>query len=139
MTSSEMTPNAPISPTAAHDVGVAHARWSDALLHQDVAVLDALLADDMTFHGPSGGVTTKAKYLESLRSGRLAYDSIIAEEPLIRMHGATAIVTGRADILLQSEGRPKTEGLYYTAVYGWTAPHWRMLAWQSTVRTDARA
>ena len=139
MSSGDVTPNSPISPTAADDVGVAHARWWDALLHQDVAVLDALLADDLTFHGPSGGVTTKAKYLESLRSGRLAYDSIIAEDPLIRMHGATAIVTGRADILLQSEGRPKTEGLYYTAVYGWTAPHWRMLAWQSTVRADARA
>ena len=84
-------------------------------------------------------MTTKAKYRESLRSGWPAHDSIIAEQPLIRVHGAIAIVTGRADILLQSEGRPKTEGLYYTAVYGWTAPHWRMLAWQSTVRADARA
>jgi ketosteroid isomerase-like protein len=139
MTSSDMTPNAPISPTAADDVGVAHARWWDALRREDVAVLDTLLADDLTFHGPSGGVTTKAKYLESLRSGRRAYDSIIAEEPLNRVHGATAIVTGRADILLQSEGRPKTEGLYYAAVYVWTAPHGRMLAWQSTVRADARA
>jgi ketosteroid isomerase-like protein len=139
VTSSDMTPNAPISPSAADDVGVAHARWWDALRHEDVAVLDTLLADDLTFHGPSGGVTTKAKYLESLRSGRLAYDSITAEEPLIRVHGSTAIVTGRADILLQSEGQPKIEGLYYTAVYGWTAPHWRLLAWQSTARADARA
>ena len=136
MASSDLTPNASISPTAADDVSVAHARWC---LHEDVAVLDALLVDDLTFHGPSGGVTTKAKYLDALRSGRLAYDSITAEEPLIRVHGATAIVTGRADILLQSEGQPITEGLYYTAVYGWTAPHWRMLAWQSTIRADARA
>ena len=85
------------------------------------------------------GTGCTSKYLESLRSGRLAYDSITAEEPLIRVHGATAIVTGRVDILLHSEGRPKTEGLCYTAVYGWLAPHWRMLAWQSTVRADARA
>src|SRR5215510_9894050 len=138
MASSDLTPNAPISPTAVDDVTVAHARWWDALLREDVAVLDTLLADDLTFHGPSGGVTTKAKYLERLRSGRLAYDSISAAEPLIRVHGATAIVTGRADILLQSEGLPKTEGLYYTAVYAWTAPHWQMLAWQSTIRADAR-
>src|SRR5437867_4237779 len=59
-----MTPKAPISHSAADDVGVAHARWWDALRHEDVAVLDILLADNLTFHGPSGGVTTKAKYLE---------------------------------------------------------------------------
>jgi hypothetical protein len=50
MISSDMTPNAPISPTAADDVGVAHARWWDALRHEDVAELDTLLADDPTFH-----------------------------------------------------------------------------------------
>src|SRR5439155_16049939 len=29
--------------------------------HEDVAVLDTLLADDLAFHGPSGGVTTKSE------------------------------------------------------------------------------
>jgi len=72
VTSSDMTPKAPISPSAADDVGVAHARWWDALRHEDVAVLDILLADNLTFHGPSGGVTTKAKYLEpALGSARI--------------------------------------------------------------------
>jgi hypothetical protein len=37
MTSGDVTPNAPISPTAAADVGVALARWWDALLHQDAS------------------------------------------------------------------------------------------------------
>ena len=138
MTSGETMPPAGVPPTAADDVRDAHARWWNALLDEDVAVLDTLLADDLTFHGPSGGTTTKAAYLDRLRSGRLAYDSVAAAEPLVRVHGVTAIVTGRADILFQSEGQPRTEGLYYTAVYGWTAPRWRMLAWQSTIRADAR-
>jgi ketosteroid isomerase-like protein len=138
MTSGETTPPAPPPPTATDDVREAHARWWNALLDEDVATLDALLADDLTFHGPGGSARTKAQYLENLRSGRLAYDSIAADEPLIRMHGAAAIVTGRADILFQSQGQPRTESLYYTAVYGWTAPQWRMLAWQSTIRADAR-
>ena len=138
MTSEQTIPPASVPSTAIDEVRGAHARWWKALLDADVAVLDTLLADDLTFHGPSGGTTTKATYLDRLRSGRLAYDSITAAEPLVRVHGVTAIVTGRADILLQSEGQPRTEGLYYTAVYGWAAPRWRMLAWQSTIRADAR-
>ena len=138
MTSEENIPLIGVPSTAADDVRDAHARWWNALLDEDVAVLDTLLADDLTFHGPSGGTTTKEAYLDRLRTGRLAYDSVAAAEPLVRVHGVTAIVTGRADILFQSEGQPRTEGLYYTAVYGWTAPRWRMLAWQSTIRSDAR-
>jgi hypothetical protein len=138
MTGSETTPSAPILPTAIDDVRDTHARWWNALLDADVAALDTLLADSLTFHGPSGAARTKAQYLENLRSGRTAYDSITDDEPLIRMHGADAIITGRADILFRSQGQPRTEGLYYTAVYGWTSPHWRMLAWQSTIRADAR-
>jgi ketosteroid isomerase-like protein len=127
-----------MSPTAPDDVREAHARWWNALLDSDVASLEALLADDLTFHSPGGRAGSKASYLEGLRSGRLAYDSITAPEPVIRVHGAAAIVTGRADIQFQSQGQPRTEGLHYTAVYSWTAPHWRMRAWQSTHREEAR-
>jgi hypothetical protein len=138
MTSGDTTPAAHTPTTAPDDVRDAHARWWSALLDGDVAILDALLVDDMTFHGPGGTARTKAEYLEALRSGRLSYQSIRAETPLIRIHGSTAIVTGRVDILYRSRGEDKTEGLYYTGVYGWTAPQWRMLAWQSTMRADAR-
>ncbi len=119
------------------DVGVAHTRWFDALLAEDTGVLDTLLADDMTFHNPYGEAGTKAAFLDDLRAGRLLYDSIRAEEPLIRLHGQTAIVTGRVDIQFQWEGQPALERLYYTAVYGWISPNWHMLAWQATLRADA--
>ena len=58
-----------------------------------MASLELLLADDLTFHSPGGRAGTKASYLEGLRSGRLAYDSITAPAPVIRVHGAAAIVT----------------------------------------------
>lgn len=69
--------------------------------------------------------------LRSSGSGRLGYDAIKDAEPLTRLHGQVGIVTGRADIQFRWDGNPRVEGLYYTAVYGWLAPHWRMLAWQS--------
>jgi ketosteroid isomerase-like protein len=123
--------------TVVADVGVAHTRWFDALLAEDAAVLDILLADDMTFHSPYGTSETKAEFLRNLRSDRLMYDSISAEKPLTRLHGQTAIVTGQVDIDFQWDGKPRLERLYYTAVYGWTSPHWQMHAWQATLRADA--
>jgi hypothetical protein len=119
---------------AVAEVGVTNTRWWNALLAGDVATLDSLLEDDLTFHSPYGTTDTKAGFIENLRSGRLKYDSIRDESPLIRIHGHTGIVTGRVDIQFQWEGKPIPENLYYTAVYGWTAPHWHMLAYHSTQR-----
>ena len=51
--------------------------------------------------------------------------------------GHSHYVTGPADIQFEWEGQPKRVKVNYTAVYGWTSPHWRMLAWQSTIRADA--
>ena len=118
--------NKPLADAVA-DVGRAHARWWNALLAGDAAVLDTLLADDLTFHNPFGSTETKADFIGHIRAGRLKYDYIKDEVPLIRIHGQTGIVTGRVDIEYQWEGRPSPEGLYYTAVYGWTSPHWHML------------
>lgn len=139
MTGGENTRNTQKPSAAANDVAVAHANWWDALLDENVVVLETLLADDLTFHSPYGTASTKAEFLENLRSGRLEYDSITAAEPLTRLHGESAIVTGQADIQFRFESRPWFEKLYYTAVYGWTSPHWCMLAWQSTLRAEAKA
>jgi uncharacterized protein DUF4440 len=104
-----------------------------------VVGLDTLLADDLTFHSPIGTTPTKAEFVDRLRSGWLEYNAVTAEEPLIRLRSDTAIVTGRADLQYRAQGQPRSEGLYYTAVYGWTPPQWRMVAWQSTIRAEAKA
>jgi hypothetical protein len=93
-------------------VGVAHTRWCDARLQADVVVLESLLANDLTFHSPIGTTSTKAEFVERVRSGFLKYNSVAAEEPLIRLHGDTAIVTGRANIQFRAQGQPRSEGLY---------------------------
>ena len=116
----------------------AHTAWWDALLASDVVALDRLLADDLTFHSPYGTAETKAAFVENLVSGRLSYDAIDGDTALVRVHGHTAIVTGQVDIRFRWGVQPMLEHLFYTAVYGWTSSHWRMLAWQSTPRAEAQ-
>jgi len=118
------------------DVATAHTRWWNALLAADAAAVATLLADDLTLHTSFGRAQTKAGEVETLRSGHVSYTSIKDEEPVMRLHGQTGIVTGRADIEYQAGGEGGQARVYYTAVYGWTAPHWHMLAWQSTLRAE---
>ena len=137
MTTDENNANTQMSAITVDDVATAHTRWWNALLAADAAALDTLLADDLTLHTPFGTAQTKAGEVEALRSGQVSYTSIKDAEPVIRLHGQTGIVTGRADIEYQAGGQVGLARVYYTAVYGWTAPHWHMLAWQSTPRADA--
>ncbi len=120
-----------------YDVAATHSRWWNALLAGDAEALDTLLADDMTLHTPFGTTQTKAGEVEAIRSGQVSYTSIKDEESVVRLHGQTGIVTGRADIAYQAGGQGGQARVYYTAVYGRSAPHWHMLAWQSTLRGDA--
>jgi hypothetical protein len=68
-------------PPAGDDgVRAAHQRWFDGLVAGEVTDLATLLADNMTFHSPSGASETKAHFLENIRSGRLKYESVAPED-----------------------------------------------------------
>ena len=136
MATDENNATTQMSAITVDDVATAHTRWWNALLAADAAALDTLLADDLTLHTSFGRAQTKAGEVEVLRSGQVSYTSIKDEEPVMRLHGQTGIVTGRADIEYQAGGEGGQARVYYTAVYGWTAPHWHMLAWQSTLRAE---
>lgn len=123
-------------PAEMDDPSVAHTSWWDGLLSADLEALNTLLADDMTFHSPYGTTSTKAAFIENIRSGRLRYHSIEDDEPVTQVYGQTAIVTGSVAIRFQWDDQSALERLYYTAVYGWISSQWHMLAWQSTMRAD---
>jgi hypothetical protein len=117
MTGGEITSNAHVASSAADDVHVADTRWWDALLQPDVVVLESLLANDLTFHSPIGTISTKAEFVERVRSGFLKIQ-------LRRGRGAADPVARRP----RHRDRPRrhpvsgartanVEGLYYTAIW----------------------
>ena len=98
MTTRENNATTPMSAITVDDVATAHTRWWDALLAGDAEAINTFLADDMTLHTPFGTTQTKAGEVEAIRSGQVSYTSIQDEEPVMRLHGQTGIVTGRADL-----------------------------------------
>ena len=75
-----------------------------AMTQQDLATLNALLADDLTYTHSRGGTDTKESFLELIRNpgdhGR--YLSVeLSNTQVVPLGGAAAVVRGRAQITLE--------------------------------------
>ena len=101
-----------------------------AMIDDDLATLEAILADDLTYGHSSGVVDTKAAYLEALRTGKTKYLTFDRAPSVVRVYGNTAIITGTATLSLRGQTAPFS--LRYTLAYVMREGQWRMVAWQST-------
>lgn len=66
-------------------IRASEARLFTAMLASDVAELDALIADDLLFAGPTGELATKAMDLELHRSGGTQFHELMPKELEIRV------------------------------------------------------
>jgi ketosteroid isomerase-like protein len=69
--------------------------WCAAYSTNDTAALDRILADDYVLTGGTGKMTTKADALESTRKKAVRYSRVENRDMKARVHGDTAVVTGR--------------------------------------------
>jgi hypothetical protein len=112
-----------------------------AMVQQDMATLDRMLADDLTYTHSNGTTDTKDSFMELVRNpgdhGRyLGVDYRHAEAvPL----GDAAIVRGIAQITLEGTGgRPdRSYPVLFLDVWARHDGAWRLKAWQATrLKTD---
>jgi len=66
--------------------------WADAVKQRDTAKINNIQAEEFEFTGPNGQFWTKARALESIKSGQLQIDSFEMSEFKIRIYGDTAVV-----------------------------------------------
>ena len=64
-----------------------------AIVKPDIAFLERVLAKDYIHYRPHGNVENRAQYLELRKSGRVDFDSLVADEIKVRFYGDAAIVT----------------------------------------------
>jgi ketosteroid isomerase-like protein len=124
---------APRAGTDADAVRAAQVRRFEAMTRRDLAALDGMLADELTYVHSSGELETKAGLLATLRSERLAYDSIAPSDVVARVFGGTAVVTGRSRMQVRAAGQVRRFTIRYTDVYVRRDGRWQTVAWQSTV------
>jgi hypothetical protein len=99
-----------------------------AVVARDTAKLRQYLADDMTYTHSSGATETRDEFLSHLAGGRYDYRSIEPTELLVRVIGETAVIEGRARLVV-GEDRFM---LRFIDVWARRNGRWQMIAWQST-------
>jgi uncharacterized protein DUF4440 len=109
-----------------------------AMVSKDIATLDAILADDLSYTHSAGRTDTKASFLALIKSPESRYLGVDYSNTAVIPSGNTMIVRGRAQIRLG--GGPSGPDLSYPVlfldVYALRNGVWQMVAWQATRVTE---
>ena len=107
-------------------------RRMEAMCRQDVATLEAVLADDLVYTHSSARLDTKRSLIDGMASGTAVYSSIEPSDVKAQDFGDTVVLTGAARIQVTANGKPLNFGVRFTDVYVNKNGQWQMVAWQST-------
>ncbi|MFN4146194.1 MAG: nuclear transport factor 2 family protein [Runella sp.] len=103
----------------------------EAMVGQNFAVLDPMLADDLYYCHSSGLIDTKTSFLQSLKEGKLIYKEMTPEKINVRVYGKTAVITGFCKMKAISNGQEISTRFHYTDVYVKNKSGWQLVTWQS--------
>jgi hypothetical protein len=99
-----------------------------AMLRSDVAELDALIADDLLFVGPGGGIHTKADDLQLHRSGLQQLSEAVWRAIEVRSHGSTCVTVVTAQLSGTMMGEPFSGMFRYVRTWVAQEDLWQVVA-----------
>ena len=103
-----------------------------AMLRADLATLDRLLDDGLTYTHSSGAVDTKASYLAGVRDKTWEYKTILRGNERVVVRAGCALVFCRLRIELSVRGTPKKVDSNALAVWIQDGQQYRLLAVHSS-------
>jgi ketosteroid isomerase-like protein len=108
-------------------------QWRQAQLSGDVATMDSLLSDDYIGITMTGQVNTKMQQLDRMRNHKMAISKLELGEMQVKLVGAIAIVTSRAEVEGTNEGIPVKGTYRYTRVYQrLPSGNWKITSFEAT-------
>lgn len=111
-----------------HEIGELLDQYMRALLNKDVAALDRIWADDLTFVNPRGELLGKRDRMENIKSGATAFKSIRQSDQRIRVHGRAAVATLKVALDAQYSGQEGSGDYRVTTVWSRRGNTWQMIA-----------
>ncbi|OLE53524.1 MAG: hypothetical protein AUG51_12605 [Acidobacteria bacterium 13_1_20CM_3_53_8] len=104
----------------------------EALLHNDAAYFERVLAEDYMGTNQAGQVSNKAQTVANTRSGNPHFDSLSYNDLNVRIYGNTAVVSGRATIKGQDNGQDISGQARFLRVYVKRQGRWQLVAFSTT-------
>jgi ketosteroid isomerase-like protein len=102
--------------------------WNDALIKQDWAFIDKILADDFIHTDSDGVVETKAQTMSSLKSGEEVVTSAVNDDFRVRVYGDAAVVTFHYTSKSQTKGKDTSAQERITDTFIKLAGRWQVVA-----------
>jgi ketosteroid isomerase-like protein len=100
-----------------HEIDQKEDAWRDAILKQNIAALDVLLADDYMAISSYGTLQNKEQALANVRNGQLHFTSLEFSDRKVHFYGTTALVTSRAEVSATIGGNDISGSYRYIRVY----------------------
>jgi ketosteroid isomerase-like protein len=119
-------------PDARTEVLNVDAAYQRAVLHADVTVLEAILADDILIVHSDGGTDDKKNFLDAISSGRLKMRSFERSHVEIRVHGSTVLLLSQTRKTFDYQGRPGEDHDTSVVTFMKQGGRWRIVAMQNT-------
>jgi ketosteroid isomerase-like protein len=113
-------------------VKAAERAWGAATAAADGAVLEKLLADDLTYTHSNGETDTKAVFIGNMKSGARRYHEVNYESVEARLYNNSAVVMAVANIKTSQKGAtPAPAHLRFLHFWVYQKGAWRLAAHQS--------
>jgi ketosteroid isomerase-like protein len=104
-----------------------------AIQSQDMAVLDRIQSDDLSFVNTRGIVLNKSQYMAEIKSGDLKFQSFHQDEYRFHIFGDTVVVTGRNTGVVEYHGKLNKTPRRFTIVYVKRNGEWKFVSYQATL------
>jgi ketosteroid isomerase-like protein len=108
------------------------AQWRTAVLQNDVATVNRLLADDYLGINPNGTLETKADALALRRAGTMKISSMDPINMKVRVYGDTAVVTSQVQVEGHDGDRDISGRYHYTRVYTHRSGEWKVVSFEAS-------
>lgn len=109
------------------------ARWNKAVSDRDPATAAKIISDDFRYITPNGKVMDRAAVLKATGDKDYEIEPFQTEDVEVRVHGDTAVITGRFQQRGKYKGEAFTVQLRYTDVWTRTKAGWQAISAHSSV------
>jgi ketosteroid isomerase-like protein len=108
-------------------------QWRVAQLAGDTGTMDKMLSDDYIGISMTGEVDTKAQHLHRVIDRRLMLTKLELSDMKVKLVGAVAIVTSRAQVEGDIDGKPMKGMFWYTRIYQHLpSGEWKITSFEAT-------